>query len=346
MANDTKRTEALRTLLERERKRELEEHRSARAKQPLTETEAHQPVSNRVSVSESAAFEPSFGSLGRTEAAASGAVREVMAEAKKREKRGGSPTPSEEPVDAYWGSFGSAADRELARDPGLSTLVVIDEDDRVEVTDTESYPWRCICSLRMLTQDNRNFIGTGWLVSPRLVLTAGHCVFFHNHGGWAQRIEVIPGRRGSNQPFGSAVSTAFRSVRGWTQNRDRDYDYGAIILPESSRFGDQLGWFGYATRSDDELEGATMNLAGYPGDQPSGTQWFHARRLEDVDDRVLTYEIDTAGGQSGAPVWQLLPDGGRYGVGIHTNGSHAGNSATRINSEVFNNIISWVGQAP
>ena len=297
-------------------------------------------------MSESAAFEPSYGSLGKTEAAASGDVREVVAEPKKKTQTESSPIPAEEPLDAYWGSFGNAADRELAREPGMSALVVIDEDDRVEVTNNENYPWRCICSLQMVTQDNRHFIGTGWLVSPRLVLTAGHCVFFHNHGGWAQRIEVIPGRRGSSRPFDSAVSTAFRSVRGWTQNRGRDFDYGAIILPESNRFGDQLGWFGYTARGDDHLEGATVNLAGYPGDKPSGTQWFHSRRLEDVDDRVLTYNIDTAGGQSGAPVWQLLSDGGRYGVGIHTNGSLSGNSATRINSEVFNNIVGWVGQAP
>lgn len=347
MSDDRKAKEALRKLFDRQRQRGEEEARRAQDTRPLSEEEAHRPVSNRVSVSESAAFEPSFGSLGETEAAADGQAREVVSEPSLRERAQPMAAFDEEnAVDAYWGSFGDARDIDLIREIGPQIEVVIGPDDRIEVTNNEAYPWRCVCSLRIQAQDGSNFIGTGWLVSPRLVLTAGHCVYMHNNGGWARRVEVIPGRRGSAMPFGSAVGLTLRSVQGWTENRNRDNDYGAIILPEDKRFGDQLGWFGYTTRSDEELEGATLNLSGYPGDKPVGTQWFHSRTVGSVSERVLTYEIDTAGGQSGAPVWQLMQNGGRYGVGIHTNGSQAGNSATRITSSVFNNIIAWVGQAP
>ena len=77
---DAERAAALRKLFERERKRELEEQRNARARQQLSEQESHQPVSNRVSVSESVAFEPSYGSLGKTEAAADGEALEMLGE--------------------------------------------------------------------------------------------------------------------------------------------------------------------------------------------------------------------------------------------------------------------------
>ena len=80
------------------------------------------------------------------------------------------------------------------------------------------------------------------------------------------QIEVIPGRNADARPFGSAIARDFRSVTGWTQDGDSDYDYGAILLPADKRYGEQLGWFGYASRPDDHLRGSMLNLAGYPGD--------------------------------------------------------------------------------
>ena len=252
-------------------------------------------------------------------------------------------------LDVYWASHGDASTRAMLRSqpPDSSILeVVIGDDDRREITVTKRYPWRCICSLLIRAADGSNWIGTGRLVGPRILLTAGHCVYIHGRGGWAEQIEVIPGRRGSERPYGSCTATSFWSVRGWTDSRKREFDYAAILLPAECRYGEELGWYGFAVRSDDALDGTMVNISGYPGDQPAGTQWFHAKELTDVEDRVLTYTIDTAGGQSGAPVWIKYADGGRYGVGIHTNGHITGNSATRINQAVFDNIKYWKGLVP
>lgn len=337
--------EALRRMTERSEARLKE----AAARPPLSTEEAHQPVSNRASAPEAGmAFEPSFGALGRGEAEAAPGVREAVATPPAPPKpRPEAAAPPQEALDAYFGSYGGAEVAALLRAvPQPAVEVVIGTDDRVEVGNTEAYPWRCICSLNIQAADGRAFIGTGWLVSPRVVLTAGHCVYMHDAGGWATSVEVIPGRRGSHHPYESCTSRALRSVRGWTDNGDSDFDYGAILLPEANRYGDQLGWFGYTTRTDAELTSGVVNLSGYPGDKPAGTQWFHSLAVASHTGRKFRYEIDTFGGQSGAPVWQLLSDGGRYGVGIHTSGHISGNSATRITTEVFNNIVGWIGQAP
>ena len=53
-----------------------------------------------------------------------------------------------------------------------------------------------------------------------------------------------------------------------------------------------------------------------------------------------SYTMDTAGGQSGAPVW-LEEKGMPYGVGIHAYGAGTGNSATRINRAVLADIERW-----
>jgi glutamyl endopeptidase len=252
--------------------------------------------------------------------------------------------PEERLLDAWHAEFSDPATvamlRQQPRLPETMAEVVIGADDRVRIHNTTAYPWRCICSLKITARDGSLWIGTGWLVGPRTVMTAGHCVYMHSRGGWARRIEVIPGRNGSQRPFDSAVATSFRSVTGWTQKKKRSHDYGAIILPASQPYGRRLGYFGYANLSYFSLLNLKVNLAGYPGDKPAGTLWWHARRISWVTARTLVYNIDTAGGQSGSPVWRLR-NGKRHVVGIHTNGSTSGNSATRIVKPVFDNIKKW-----
>ena len=303
---------------------------------------AHRPVSRGGASIGRMEFAPSYGEMGEGNKKAPKDVKEVMTAPKKE-----SASSTEAMLDAYYGSFPNNESRAILNEFGTSIMeVVIGTDERVEITATDQYPWRCICSLRIKAADGRSFIGTGWLISPRVLLTAGHCVYMHDAGGWADEIEVIPGRRGSSQPFGSAICTQMSSVHGWVTDHDTSSDYGVIFLPEDKRFGDQLGWIGYANRATSDLEDKVVNLSGYPGDKPAGTQWFDNKRLINVTDEKLYYEIDTFGGQSGAPVWQYMPDGTRYGVGIHTSGHLSGNSATRINDVVFNNIVGWIGQAP
>lgn len=250
-------------------------------------------------------------------------------------------------LDAWYAEFGDPRLALLARTREVREAleVVIPPDDRVQITDTTIVPWRWICALRITAANGSQFIGTGWLVGARTVITAGHCVFMPAQGGWAKQIEVVPGRNGALRPFGSCTATSFRSVSGWTVDHDRDFDYGAILLPSTCRPGDQLGFFGFAALSDADLLNLTLNLSGYPGDKPAGTQWFMARRATSVTPRTIVYNIDTAGGQSGSPVWRLL-GGVRHAVGIHTNGSLLGNSATRIVPDVAANIAAWKAAAP
>lgn len=250
------------------------------------------------------------------------------------------------PLDAYWASFGDASTRAVLRTAAADAMeVVVGPDDRVQVGDTAVYPWRAIASLSITAANGTSWIGTGWFIGPRLLMTAGHCVHMADQGGWARQIEVMPGRNGGTLPYGSVVSTQFGSVEGWTRDRNRDFDYGVIMLGPDQRLGDTVGTFGWESRSDAGLLGATINLSGYPGDKPAGTQWFHSNTIKAVTPNTFSYDVDTAGGQSGAPVWMLFGDQ-RRAVGIHTNGAITGNSATRINNNVANNIVFWRNQVP
>lgn len=318
-----------------------------------TETKKRIRANSHASVSNRRASAAAFGSLH-------GTVGKPTLEAVLKSPLAGTKQPAEgatesaplnesEMLDAYWASYGTDAERTALLKSKTTPVmeVVIGTDERQQISNTNEYPWSCIASLRITAADGSGWIGTGWLVGPRILLTAGHVVYMDDHGGWAQQIEVIPGRNGDNFPFGSCIATDFRSVQGWTQNRDSAFDYGVILLPADNRFGDQLGWFGYQVHTDDELSSYTVNISGYPGDKPTGTQWWMSGTVKTVTDRNFVYDIDTAGGQSGAPVWLSLEgDNGRYGIGVHTNGALSGNSATRIIQEVFDNVSAWRNEAP
>ena len=253
-------------------------------------------------------------------------------------------------LDAWYACHASPATRALvlraklrAKESGVQEAQ-IGTDERRRVPNTSVFPWRAVCSLRITAADGSLWIGTGWFAGPRLVMTAGHCVHMADHGGWVRSIEVIPGRDGATQPFGSSTGTKFRSVGGWTQEQNSEYDYGAVLLPDGTALGTTVGYFELAARSDEELRSYNVNLSGYPSDKQVGTQWWDTRIIDSVTARIVSYQIDTYGGQSGAPVW-VFQNQTRTAVGIHTNGSASSNSATRITQEVLDNIRRWKSEA-
>lgn len=238
----------------------------------------------------------------------------------------------------------------IRRPAGGALETVLGVDDRVRVLETDLPPWRMVCALRMFAPGGAA-IGTGWLAGPQTIVTAGHCVhhtgFF---GGWASRIEISAGRNGDDFPFDTVVSTRFSSLDRWVQAADPDFDIGCIHLDQP--LGDKTGWFGFGSLPDTELESHLVNISGYPSDRGQGRdQYFHANRILAVGNRRIFYDVDTFGGQSGAPVWIQATDGAEpLVVAVHAYGTGGtpldlgitANSAPRILPEVFDLITSWV----
>jgi glutamyl endopeptidase len=242
----------------------------------------------------------------------------------------------------------TAPDTSKLRDIGEASFGVFPEtvhlpDDRVQITNTAVYPWRVHASLLITAADNSQWIGTAWFIGPHTLMTAGHVVYIKNSGvpgrdGWVKSIAVMPGRNGSILPYGTVTSYNFRSVAGWMNDGNENYDYGAIIL--STDLGNTTGWFGFGVYSDSDLLASTGNISGYPGDKPSGTQWYDYHRIANVNSRKVYYDIDTYGGQSGSGVYRVI-NSNRYGIAIHAYGGATTNSGTRIVTPVFNNMLAW-----
>lgn len=217
-----------------------------------------------------------------------------------------------------------------------------DEDGRSRVSNTTEFPWRAICQLIITRIDGKKARGTGWLVGPNTIITAGHCVYSKVLKSWNKSIEVYPGKDHDQSPFDSYTSSIFWTVEGWKEKLSPQYDYGAIILEQN--IGEEIGYFGFRWDFDSEINNKNATNAGYPADkkrEEASTQWTMSGEVELVSDgRQLAYMIDTAGGNSGGPIW--LESSDYQVIGIHAYGE-CPNLATRINKDVFKNIKYWKG---
>lgn len=262
-------------------------------------------------------------------------------------------TPSEESRAANQFLVRGTRERPLSQPPrNVFESLLTDVDRRKQILETDLLPWRMLCSLDIVSQNGLGYVGTGWFAGPRTLITAGHCVYDEIElGGWARQITVIPGRNGDSGSLGTAVSSRFSTTDRWLEAQDADYDYAAIHLSED--LGAGIGSFGIGTLPDAELQNRLLNISGYPVSPGNGKfQYFHANRVKAVTARRVFYDIDTMGGQSGAPVWTYLDDNltNPVVVGIHAygvGGVPAGlnvqaNSGPRILPEVLEVIREWI----
>lgn len=224
---------------------------------------------------------------------------------------------------------------------GHAEEVVVGGIDGRKVVPGSRFPYNCIAQLECHWSNGAIGPGTGFFISPTCVITAGHCVS-PQHATWVARVEVVPGMTrwedGSiTAPFGRASSTRFRTVEGWFFDRNDDFDFGAVILPDRSLFdrvGEHLGFQAYSAAAHGPIE-----VAGYPKDR--GFRFCAAEgHVLNATEHQLRHSADTGAGQSGAPVY----DRNTYKViGVHTGGHMAGqyNTAIKLMAEVAKHWYDW-----
>ncbi len=226
---------------------------------------------------------------------------------------------------------------------------VIGTDDRVRVAESAAFPWATIA--RVVADTPAGTVqGTGVLVGPSHLLTAGHVVHSDAFGGdgWASAITVAPGQDGAVEPFGRAEAVAWRAPEAWLEGEDPGADWALVTLDRS--LGTAIGTLDLAAPL--APEGAPVTLAGFPGDLESGrTLYAAAGTIARATEDRLFYAgtLDTAGGMSGAPIWQTFSGSGRREVlGVHTSGAAdpsapgAENSGVRLTEAALTLIDEWI----
>lgn len=220
---------------------------------------------------------------------------------------------------------------------------VIGADGRTRETNTTLYPHRAIGQIDIVEDGTRAYC-TGWLIDRNSVVTAGHCAY--NPGGANDPVDsatFVPGRNGAGvTPYGFCFVNAVFAPYGWRVEGKRSYDWAIMQL--DCTVGNTVGWFGmYTLPGTNRLAGTTARVQGYPLDKDPGTQWWMTGSVHHSTDRRLFYPMDTAGGQSGSPVFKWnRPGCGSCVMGIHTasaSGTPLNNSGTRITASVFDKIL-------
>lgn len=189
-----------------------------------------------------------------------------------------------------------------------------------------SYPWRCIG--RIFTWNNWGTPGWSWsgsgvLVGPRHVLTAGHVAPWGSNN-WGMKF--VPGYWDGASVSGAGATSWTSDYRGWnTGNQVAAHDMCVLRLYDP--IGSWLGWMGSRTYDDSWEGGAYWTLAGYPGaiagaNRPSAQSGIPVLDDdEDGDAMEIEHHGDATAGDSGGPFFGFWNDG-PYAIGTVSGGEH------------------------
>ncbi|BAD56876.1 hypothetical protein NFA_20300 [Nocardia farcinica IFM 10152] len=146
--------------------------------------------------------------------------------------------------------------------------------------------------------------GSGVLVGPNLLLTAGHVAPW-GASNWS--MEFIPAFRNGDRPFGSSF---VQSYWGYNPGGDVPTGYDYVICKLYNPLGNALGWMGSQSWGDeDEYYNRRYVSSGYPGSYGQRPAVELDMGIRDIDNdspgKELEFALraDLGPGWSGGPLW-------------------------------------------
>ncbi len=173
--------------------------------------------------------------------------------------------------------------------------------DLSKVSNPFDYPWRLNCLVIIYFSSGVVDQGSGILIDPKHLLTAGHVVYSDSLNKYADSIHVIPAFYDGEAPFGAAKATNLFTWKGWEKNQDYDWDMGLIELDRP--LGALTGSAGYGYNNNDTyFSNKTFNNPGYPAENPYNGEYMYNWNgsYDKVKDNLLYINKTCFGGQSGS----------------------------------------------
>ena len=190
---------------------------------------------------------------------------------------------------------------------------IYDNPDARQVFYPQDYPWRCTGRIFTYTSwptPNWSWWGSGALIGPRHVLTAGHVAPWGSQS-WAMLF--VPAYWDGASIFGAGASSYVSDYRGWNTGGGTAYDSCVLRLYEP--LGNQLGWIGTRTYDGAWEGGNYWVLTGYPGAIAGANRPAYQSGVavldddEDGDAQQIEHHGDSSPGELGGPMFGFWNDG-------------------------------------
>lgn len=226
----------------------------------------------------------------------------------------------------------------------VSPSAVIGADNRTKVSNINVTPHQQTVYLESIYFNTNNelkvFRCSGAFFENNLrrakVLTAAHCMHKGNHEynpdnpnedyvrGYALGIAIFKGmRNGIYDDYTSA--TAIKIPSEYVNSRGIASDIGVITMQDNLSAG-------AGTLDLESAASRTVRVGGYPkkaGSADNLLDQYQMTGRASLNNGMLTYTIDTSGGQSGTPVLDVNT---HKIIGVHSSGSPSKNYAAALNS--------------
>ncbi len=213
---------------------------------------------------------------------------------------------------------------------------VFGNDNRRLVTDTTRAPYNAIVRLIIII-NGVEYYGTGFMIKRGIMLTAGHNIYDHSSKKYCDVVYAV-GKDGiCYRVRDTVIPPEFKTCR------TAAYDWAVAKLETVP--GVKVPCLNYINMdgvAEPDVVNKNAELAGYPIVVRDVTTKDMYMEMGDITsynktDKLLSYTIDTSGGNSGSPVIVYI-DTVPYAIGIHVKSGESCNIARAIDDDIIRAI--------